>query len=81
MTTQLGSIAAMICELIETHMLACESGPGQPHDRPPHITSEQHGTRADIERLSCAGDDDGYEILLTLDDGSSFRVRVEETAR
>ncbi|AMK23246.1 MULTISPECIES: hypothetical protein [Sphingomonadaceae] len=77
MNTQTSTIAAMICELIETHMEKCESAFERSEDGPHHVVSDVHETRANIETLSSRDNEDGVEITLLLDDGSAFRVMVE----
>lgn len=77
MRTQARTIAAMICELIETHLETCDRAFEHPEDRPCHVVSEVHGTRANIDSLSSTDNEDGVEITLTLDDHTTFRIMVE----
>lgn len=76
MATKAVTIAAMIGELIETHMANCAAD--NPNDDIPHVISEAHKTKAFITSLANA--DLGAEqlLVLELDDGTSFNIRVEE---
>ena len=72
------TIAAMIGELIETHMQKCEDAFEHEEDRVPHVISEVHGTSANIESIANAHLGAEHLIVLELDDGTSFNIRVEE---
>mgnify|MGYP001332620801 CR=1 FL=1 len=74
------TIAAVIAELIETHMEKCdEASDDNPNDDPmPHIITEAHGS-ANITQVSNAPMDDGEHLIrLELDDGTAFVITVEE---
>ena len=74
--TKACTVAAVLCELLETHMQACDVGGRPSGDHHHHIVSAVHGTRADVEILSSCENEDGVEIGLTLNDGATFRIQV-----
>lgn len=71
MQTQTATIAAMIAELIETHMSKC--------DEVPHVISSVNETRADIDSIAVAPDLEANtaRIVLALDDGSDFLITLQ----
>src|SRR3546814_10332404 len=69
--TKACTVAAVLCELLETHMQACDVGGRPSGDHHHHIVSAVHGTRADVEILSSCENEDGVEIGLTLNDGAT----------
>ncbi|WP_263588842.1 hypothetical protein [Sphingopyxis sp. GC21] len=76
--TRACTIAALIGELVETHIDKCEKSGGQEEDRPPHVISEIHGTSASIDSIaSCEAENGASQIYLVLDDGTAFRITVE----
>src|SRR3546814_13545180 len=75
--TKACTVAAVVCELLETDMQACDVGGRPSGDHHHHIVSAVHGTRADVEILSSCENEDGVEIGLTLNDGATFRIQVE----
>lgn len=76
MATKAVTIAAMLGELIEDHMAKCSAG--NPNDDIPHVISEVHQTKAFIEKVATVPLVDEALIVLELDDGTSFNIRVEE---
>jgi hypothetical protein len=75
--TRACTIAAMICELLETHIAKCDEDGDSSDDRPSHVISQAHGTRANIDSIASCDVDTGTQIYLVLDDGAAFRVTVE----
>ena len=76
--TSAATIAAMLSELIETHMLKCDEAFPHPVDCPAHVISEVHKTAAWIQSIRTSGTGAGHLIELSLDDDTSFHIRVEE---
>lgn len=76
--TSAATIAAMLSELIETHMLKCDEAFPHPDDCPAHVISEVHKTAAWIQSIRTSSTGAGHLIELTLDDGKSSHIRVEE---
>ncbi len=74
--TKAVTIAAMIAELIESHMAKCDEA--HPNDRIPHVMSAEHETRADIDSIATADLGAEHLIELQLCDGTTFNIRVEE---
>lgn len=75
--TSAATIAAMLSELIETHMLKCDEAFPHPEDCPAHIISEIHDTQAWIQSVGTSNAGACHLIELSLDDGTSFNIRVE----
>lgn len=75
--TRAGTIAGLLCDLLETHAAKCEAGDACKDDRPPHVISEVHGTSANIDCVASCDIETGTQIYLVLDDGTAFRVTVE----
>ena len=76
--TRACTIAALVGELVETHIDKYEKDGGQEEDRPPHVISQVHGTNANIDSIaSCEVEDGASQIYLVLDDGTAFRITVE----
>jgi len=75
------TIAAMLCELIETHIAKCDAAGNHDDDRPPHVISETHGTSANIDSIASCDVETGTQIYIVLDDGAAFRVTVETVSR
>lgn len=75
--TRASAIAALICELLETHAKKCGEGGDCKDDRPPHVISEIHGTSANIDSIASCDIETGTQIYLVLDDRSAFRITVE----
>ena len=68
MTTTKTTIVALLCELLETHMIECEK------TARPHVVSSFDGSEADFDEISsCASG-----ITLTLSNGRTFHVDVSE---
>lgn len=76
--TSAATIAAMLSELIETHMLRCDEAFRHPDDCPAHVINEVHDTQAWIQSLGTSNVGACHLIELSLDDGTSFNIRVEE---
>lgn len=79
MKTKAVTVAAMLGELIETHMAKCSAD--NPNDDIPHIISEVHQTKAFIESIGTASDleSDTAKLHLRLDDGSRITIDVQHT--
>lgn len=75
--TRACTIAAMICELLETHLAKCNEGSECEEDRSADVISEVHGTSANIESIASCDVEGGTEIHLALDDSTAFRITVE----
>ncbi|MDF0490219.1 hypothetical protein PX554_18995 [Sphingomonas sp. H39-1-10] len=75
--TRACTIAAMICELLETHIAKCDESGDCAVDRPPHVISQAHGTSANIDSIASCDVESGTQIYLVLDDGAAFRITVE----
>ena len=75
--TRASTIAAMICELIETHIAKCDESGDCAEDRPSHVISQVHGTSANIDSIASCNIETGTQIYLVLDDGAAFRITVE----
>jgi len=75
--TQACTIAALISELLETHITKCDEGGNCENDRPPDVISEVHGTSGNIESIASCDIETGTQIYLVLDDRSAFRITVE----
>lgn len=75
--TRACTIAAMVCELIETHVARCDEAGGCEHDRPSHVISETHGTSANIGSIASCDVEAATQIYLVLDDGTGFRMTIE----
>lgn len=75
--TQPRTIAAMICELVETHIAKCNEGGDRDDDRPSHVISQVHGTSANIDSIASCDVEAATQIYLVLDDGTAFRITVE----
>ncbi|WP_176598790.1 hypothetical protein [Sphingobium sp. 15-1] len=78
--TRACTIAAMIGELIEVHIDKCDKTEGGETDHPPHVISEVHGTRANIDSIASCEVEAVTQIYLVLDDGAAFRITVEAVA-
>lgn len=79
--TRACTIAAMLCELVETHIEKCDEGGDHDEDRPPHVISEVHGTSANIDSIaSCDVEEGATQIYLVLDDAAAFRITIERVA-
>lgn len=78
--TRAGTIAALLTELLETHIVKCDEGGDHQNERPPHIISEVDGTSANIDSIASCDIETGTQIYLVLDDGAAFRVVVEAVA-
>ena len=78
--TRASTIAALICELLETHAKKCDESGDCKDDRPPHVISEIHGTSANIDSIASCDIQTGTQIYLVLDDRTSFRITVEAIA-
>ncbi|CAM5290547.1 hypothetical protein ATER59S_00530 [Aquamicrobium terrae] len=76
--TSAATIAAMLSELIETHMLKCDEAFPHPDDCPAHVISEVRKTQAWIQSVRVGEAGACHLIELSLDDGTSFNIRVEE---
>jgi hypothetical protein len=76
--TSAATIAARLSELIETHMLKCDEAFPHPDDCPAHVISELHDTQAWIQSVGTSSAGACHLIELSLDDGTSFNIRVEE---
>ena len=76
--TSAATIAAMLSELIETHMLKCDEAFPHPDDCSAHVISEVHKTDAWIQSIRTSVTGAGHLIELSLDDDTSFHIRVEE---
>ena len=75
--TRACTVASMICELLETHIAKCdESGDGS-GDRPYHVISPDHGTRATIDSIARCDVETGTQVYLVLDDDAAFQITVE----
>ena len=72
------TIAAMISELIETHMLKCDEAFPHPDDCPAHVISNVHKTAAWIQSIRTSSTGACHLIELSLDDATSFTIRVDE---
>jgi hypothetical protein len=66
------TIIAMLAELIEYHMEKCEAGNLDGAELP-HVVSHMQGHSANITTVRNVSMD---TMLLTLDDGSEFQIRV-----
>lgn len=75
--TRASTIAALICELLETHAKKYDEGGDCKDDRAPHVISEIHGTSANIDSIASCDIETGTQIYLVLDDRSAFRITVE----
>ena len=75
--TRACTIAAMIGEFIEVHIAKCDETEGGETDHPPHVISEVHGTRANIDSIASCEVEAATQIYLVLDDGAAFRITVE----
>src|SRR3546814_5166880 len=75
--TRVSTIAALLCELLETHSVKCDEGGAGEEDRPPHVISEVHGTSANIDSIASCDIETGTQIYLVLDDGAALRITVE----
>ena len=75
--TRASTIAALICELLETHAKKCDESGDCKDDRPPHVISEIHGTSANIDSIASCDIQTGTQIYLVLGDRSAFRITVE----
>jgi hypothetical protein len=78
--TQAVTVAAFLADLIETHAAKCDAGADHPDERPAHIISEVHDTRADVVSIANRDIEGTTEIELLLDDGAAFRIVVEAVA-
>lgn len=76
--TKAVTIAALIAELVETDMSKCDDAFDHPDDRVPHVISEVHGTSASISSIGTTDMGASHLIELSLDDGTSFTIRVEK---
>ncbi|MCG2841249.1 hypothetical protein L6Q21_09680 [Sandaracinobacter sp. RS1-74] len=76
MAAKIATIGAWLGELIDAHMLRCDEAFPHPDDCPPHIVSEAHGTRANIEKMHSVDLGTGHLIVIELDDGTAFDIRV-----
>ena len=72
------TIAAFLCELVETHLSKGDDAFLNPEDRPKDIISTVHGTGADISCIGFCEILDEAHLDLTLDDGRMFRIAVTE---
>lgn len=82
------TIAAFICELIETHMEKCDD-PAHDADgnltstdveiAAPHIVSETDQQTANINEIRTSGLDGGRMVLM-LDNGDVFHITVSKEA-
>lgn len=68
----------MLSELIETHMLNCDEAFPHPDDCTAHVISEVRKTQAWIQSVRAGGTGACHLIELSLDDGTSFNIRVKE---
>jgi len=75
--TRVRTIAAMVYELIQTHITKCDEGGELLEDRPPHVISEELGTGANIDSLAICDVEAGTQIYLVLDDSSAFSITVQ----
>ncbi|MGI9376034.1 MAG: hypothetical protein ACR2PC_08075 [Tsuneonella suprasediminis] len=78
--TRACTIAALLCELLETHVAKCEEGSDHADDRPSHMISQVHGTSADIDSIASCDVETGTQIYLVLNDRTAFRITVEAVA-
>src|SRR3546814_18724645 len=78
--TKACTVAAVLCELLETHMQACDVGGRPSGDHHHHIVSAVPGTRADVEILSSCENEDSVEHGLTLNAVANLRQQVESTS-
>jgi hypothetical protein len=69
----------MISELIEHHIEETENFPN-PEDNIPHVISEVHDTKANIEMLRTSPSGIDQMLFLDLSDGSQFTITVSEVA-
>lgn len=76
--TSAATVSAMIAELIETHIVKCDEAFPHPDDCPAHVISHIHKTQAWIQSVRTGGIVACHLIELSLDDGTSFTIRVEE---
>lgn len=77
-TTRCSTIAAMIAELIETHIAKCWAEFDHEEDRVPHVISTELGTRANIVSIAIVDIGREHGIVLELDDGGSFEIAVRD---
>lgn len=75
--TRASTIAAMICELLETHCTKCDEGGVHEEDRLADVISEVHNTSANIDTFASCDIETGTQIHLALDDSTAFRITVE----
>jgi hypothetical protein len=75
--TRACTIAAMICELIETHIARCEEAGECEDDRSSHVISETHRSSANIDSIASCDVEAATQIYLVLDDGTGFRITIE----
>jgi hypothetical protein len=78
--TRAVTVAAMITELIETHIAKGDGGAAHSWDRPADIVSEAHDTNADVVSIASHDIEGGTQIDLLLDDGAAFRIVVAAVA-
>src|SRR3546814_16170583 len=62
-------VAAVLCELLETHMQACDVGGRPSGDHHPHIGSDVHGPRTEVDIFSSVENEEGDEHGLTPTNG------------
>lgn len=78
--TRASTIAALLSELLETHVAKSDAAGDSRDDRPSHVISEIHGTSANIDSIASCDIETGTQIYLVLDDRTSFRITVEAIA-
>lgn len=75
--TRASTIAALLSELLETHVAKSDAAGDSTDDRPSHVISEVHRTSANIKSIASCDIEKGTQIYLALDDRSAFRISVE----
>lgn len=76
-STRVCTVAAMIGELLETHIAKCDEDGDRSGDYSPHIVSEAHDTRANIDSIASFDFGAATHLYLMLDDGTGFRIAVD----
>src|SRR3546814_13407479 len=64
--TKACTVAAVLCELLETHMQACDVGGRPSGDHHHHIVSAVQETSAHVETISRCEKENGVETGLTI---------------
>lgn len=75
--TRACTIAALLCELLETHVKRCDGGGHGEDERPLDVISDVHDTGANIDSFASCDTETGTQIYLVLNDHAKFRIAVE----